>query len=159
VTPAVFAGAADGGGIYRLDDSAHLDGVTPIELRVETGTVAPGGISADHAFDWIRLGVTHTAAATLKVTPLVDGDPVPGAAFAISLEAQSKRTSVAFERAIRASVEGGLRTYAPRGTWIAVLIEGMRLGAGDLILDSVDVDYEVLTPTLPSGASVPSGAP
>jgi hypothetical protein len=83
-------------------------------------------------------------AVQLQVIPIVDGEPID-AEFTIDLPEEDERRSVVYERAIR--VDDGVRTYAPRGTWLSVRFLMSELAAGDLIIDGVSVDYDILTPT------------
>jgi hypothetical protein len=147
--PRAFAGSATDGGIYELD-VGHMDHESVITVRAETNALAPGGSSADHSFDWLRVSLTHTMPVSVTVTPVVDGLPLTVAAFTVNLPAETKRKSKVFERPIRVPhMRDGVatRTYSPRGTWLSVRLEATVTSPGDLIFDGVDVEYEVLTPT------------
>jgi hypothetical protein len=142
--PRAFAGSSQDGSIYRLDDGFD-DAGNPILVRLQTNPMAPGGASADHSFDWLRITLTSTMAVQIMVTPIVDGIELADARFAIPVGASERRKSQVFERVIRISATSG-RTYAPRGTWLSVRLDVEALGPGDLIIDSIDVDYDLLTP-------------
>jgi hypothetical protein len=146
--PRAFAGSATGGQIYMLDEGMDDAGV-PIPLRAQTNAMAPGGITANHSFDWLRVTFTNTMEAVVLVTPVVDEARVDNAAFSVELPSYATRTSTVWEGLIRATVTapGGVpRTYAPQGTWLSVLFEVLTLSGGDLIIDSVEVDCDILTP-------------
>jgi hypothetical protein len=142
--PLTFVGSASGGGVYRVDFGS-TDGGEPIYVQAETNAIAPGGPGADHSFDWLRVTVSNTMAASVIVTPMLDGQPLTAAAFTLTLPARTERRSTVFERLIRLDVGG--RTYAPRGTWLSVRFVVPALAAGDLILDDVEVEYDITTPT------------
>lgn len=136
--------AAAGNRIVRLD-CGHQDAGEPINFSIESAAVAPAGVDGDCAFDRLRQVLTGTAAATITITPLIDGVPVPEAAHTIQLEATEDRASRVFELILRRHAASG-STYGLRKTWFAIRIEGTAV-PGDLIIDPASLEVEVLTPT------------
>lgn len=123
----------------------HEDAGVPLAFRVLTAAVAPAGASGDCAFDRIRLAVTWSADAVVTVTPVLDGEPI-AESHVLTLPAGEQRRSKVYELVLRRVSPRG-STYAVRGTWLALLIEGVVESAGDVIFDPATLEYEVLTPT------------
>lgn len=142
--PVAFAAEA-GNRIVQLD-TGYQDAGEAVPILLESAAVAPGGITGDCAFDRVRLTLTWSAAATLTVTPILDGVALAASAHTLTLAASAARQSEVFELVFRRAATSG-STYALRGTWLAVRIEGERSTAGDLIVDPAVLEYEVLSPT------------
>lgn len=141
--PVPFA-AEHGNRIVRLD-SGHQDAGAPVPFLIESAAVAPAGAEGDCAFDRLRLVLTWTAAAAVTVTPILDGAPLPASAHTVELQSATERRSRVYELVLRRRSVSG-HSYALRGTWLAVRIEGTA-GDGDLIVDPSVIEFEVLTPT------------
>lgn len=125
-------------------DTGHQDAGADIDLRVTTGAVAPAGPSGDCAFDRVRLSLTWTAAVTLTITPILDGEDLDETHI-LALDAQAARASKVYELVLRRVSTSG-RSYGVRGTWLALRIEGT-MADGDLFIDPAVLEYEVLTPS------------
>lgn len=146
--PLPYAAEAGGNRIVQLD-TGHQDAGEPLEFVVESAAVAPAGVSGDCAFDRLRIVLTWSAACSLTVTPVLDGVELVESAHGIVLAAgatPAARQSKSYELVLRRVSASG-STYALRGTWLAVRIEGTVESAGDVILDPSVLEYEVLTPT------------
>lgn len=137
---AAFIGQRAAANLLALDRGSS-DAGTPIRVRGETAAVAVAGAGGEAIFPTLYLTLTHSMVATLRVTPLLDGVPLP--VILLSVYAAPRRVSTVHELSLMQSFEG-LLTYAPRGTWIAVRIEVDPLTEGDLIVDSVEVEYEIV---------------
>jgi hypothetical protein len=143
VIPRAFLGERDGPGIYELD-RGHSDDGAAIEVRAESRPLGPAGPDGDCSFDRLYLMVTWSMAATLRVTPLLDEEPLPW--FDLELTGGAARKTAIFERELAMEKDGYMA--ALRGTWFAVRIETVgSLGAGDLILDGAQLDFTILEPS------------
>jgi hypothetical protein len=150
--PRAFIGSASGGGIYALNQG-HKDGGADVNLRAVSNPIAPAGVDWDHSFNRVWITVTWSMSVTLLVTPIVDNVELADAAFSIVLAAgpTDQRRSQVFERPLYIPFKrAGLTKYRRilRGTWFALRVESDGgLGSGDVILDSVELDFDPLAPT------------
>ena len=142
--PVAFA-AERGGRVARLD-SGYTDAGEPLELLLECAPVAPAGAGGDCLFDRLRVVFTWSAEVSLTVTPVLDGVAIEESAHQIDLTASTDRQSQVFELILRRK-EASVHTYGLRGTWFAVRIAGTVLSMGDMIIDPLTLEYEILSPT------------
>jgi hypothetical protein len=147
-TPRLFLGQSGGNALLKADDG-YQDAGNPIAVRLETAPVSPAGPGGEAIFTALFLTFTNTMAATVSVTPIVDGTEL--ASQTITLPARTERTTTRHELGLSIPyTEGGqelLRT-APRGAWLQVRLSVAAIGPGDLIFDGVSVEYEVVRESL-----------
>lgn len=137
-----FALWASSGHEYQADDSS------PVQMRGETDAVAPAGVGGECTFDKVTLTFTHSMAVTLRITPILDGEPLTSEARNVTLPAWPARKSTAIEFVLsRGFMENGVEVlrYALRGCWFAVRIDSGPLGAGDLLIEPGTLEYTVVT--------------
>jgi hypothetical protein len=153
--PKLFLGQSGGNALLKADDG-YQDAGTPIAIRLETVPLAPAGPGGEAIFTALFLTFTATMAATVTVTPILDGTTL--ASQTISLQAASERTTTRHELGLSVPyVDGGqerLRT-APRGAWLQVRLTVTAIGPGDLVFDGVNVEYEVVRESLIAQTVVP----
>ncbi len=139
--PQAFLGGP--GGIYRVA-TGHDDSTDRVGFRVQTRAVAPAGAALDSIFDRIFLSITSSVAATITVTPVVDGQDMATAAFTFSLRKNTASTdprSRVIENVLRTARSG--LCLALRGTWISFKIEADSVeGPGLLVLDRIAVEWD-----------------
>lgn len=141
--PILFLGQRTAAVLLAADEG-YADGAATYALLARTARAAPAGVGGDVLMTALYLTLSHTEAATVRVTPVVDG---------IALEATDIVLGPAAERAVTAHevgvsvpyVVGGVEVSraGARGTWVQVQVESV--GAfGDLTVEAVEVEYEVL---------------
>lgn len=175
--------------------SATSDDMTPIPFLCETAILAPAGLGGECLFAYAHITVSSSLSATLKVTPLIDGDAAASVQLAstvvvraVTVPATRGTSAVPTLRSVTlpgstiqvvtpifalaqqtATLPGQVpprvtNTYAVpllrklvdyqgieqsrffcRGARLSLRIESVgALGAGELIIDGVDVEFEVL---------------
>lgn len=148
----LFLGERGGNGVNEMDVGATDDG-TAITAVDETGHFAPGGESGEAIFTAFYLTVTHTMAATLRIIPVLDGVKKTDQQKDVVLSGEAERTTKIIEVGLWEPVNDDLGAEvgrcAMRGTRIQCRIETVGgLAAGDLILDKVEVEHEVVLETI-----------
>ena len=149
-TPLLFLGSAAGGVLLEADQGTG-DNAAAFNLLARTNRVAPAGVGGECIFTALYLAISHTEAATLRVTPILDGVALEPTDIALPLVAA--RTLTAHDVGISipytvAAVEAA--RFAARGTWLQVQVETLAAAPGDfgdLIIESVEVEYEVVRET------------
>lgn len=153
---AMYYGQGLGPNLY-LAGSGSTDDGQPVVVRLTTNPFVPVGEGGEAMFTGLVLTVTATMAATLRVTPLVDDVALADAVYLLALAASTSRQTVTWELGLMTALRDVhdasvvLATVAPRGTRIQVLIEVLAgspavpgLAAGDLILETPTLEYEVV---------------
>jgi hypothetical protein len=152
--PILALAQGGGAGVFRYG-STREDGGASYEMLALSQPVAPAGEAQEAVFCALTLVVTHTAAAVLRVTPVVDGQPHDGTGgtsderFTINLEAASTRTTeLPFEMGLSVPLMlGGVEVgrLGMIGTWFQVKVEtvgGVGASGTDLIVDLVALEWE-----------------
>lgn len=151
---------------YWTNAAVTSDGGAVVSVRALTNTVAPAGPGGECAFMFAYLTVTATMSAQLRITPVIDGSsgPVSTPAGTVSfvtpiltlsqqVGSPPQRVTTTFpipltQRLVDAGGVERSRWYI-RGSRLALLIESINtLGSGELILDGVDVEFDVLRRSL-----------
>lgn len=144
---ALFLGQSGGLDLWRMDDGADDDGVA-INPVGRTAELAPGGEGGEALFAALYVTLTHTMAATVRVTPIVDGTELADEAVDIALLTQAGRTTVVHEIGlsvpleIAAVVRGRVGMIGTRIAFRLEVVGG--LDTGELILDQLELEAEVL---------------
>lgn len=148
----LFLGERGGNGINEMDVGTTDDGVA-IAAVGETGHFAPGGESGEAIFTAFYLTVTHTMAVTIRLIPVLDGVEKTAQQKDVVLGNEASRKTKIIEVGLWEPVNDDLGAEvgrcAMRGTRIQCRVETVGgLAAGDLILDEVEVEYEVVLETI-----------
>ncbi len=142
--PRLFLGESGGNRLLKADDGFQDAGVN-ISIRAETVPVAPAGAGGEAIFTSVYLVLTATMAVTVQITPIVDEVPLETQDIVLSAQTERKRTHHEFGLSIpyiHNSVERA--RFAPRGTWFQVRIVVPAIAAGDLIIEGVALEYEIV---------------
>lgn len=142
------------------------DGGTAFAIRALSDPLRPVGAGGECLFCFAHLTITATMAAQLRVTPVVDGvaAPVPLSGGEVQLvtpivtiaqqsgsPAQRRTTTVAIPLVKRVADTAGRERgrWFLRGEALQLLIESIGpLGAGELFLDGVEIEHEVVRRSL-----------
>lgn len=153
----LFLGERGGARLLHGDDGATDDGGA-ITARGETVPAGPG-VGGEAIFTALILGTTSTALATLAVTPIVSGTSPDGTSFETELETQQiylqsspQRMSAQHKLGLTAPVTlAGVEVgrTAPRGTWFRARIVATIQDDGELILEGLGVEMEVVREAVP----------
>lgn len=160
--PRLFLGELGGNRLLQADDGFQDAGLA-IAVRLESELLAPAGPGGEAIFSALYLVFTATMAATIVVTPIVwsveDGEVVRTEleTQSIVLASEPERRTTHHELGLSVPllepvtlIERG--RFAPRGTWFAIRLDVAALAAGDLILDGVSVEHEVVRESLQAQA-------
>lgn len=149
-------GDGAGGNVYVYGDS-HEDAGTAIVARFQPNHIAPAGVGGECIFPAVYIAVTYATAATINLTPILDGERLPNASKELVLNAQEEtldRFEVYFSRAHKDDAGNELSRYAIRGTWFGVEITVQDLfgrNPGSLIVHGVEAEYEVVRESAEDG--------
>lgn len=144
-TPALFYGSADSGAILQAE-SGYSDDGADIRGLILAPYAEPASIHGDASFGPLWLELVWTAAATVKVTPIVAVPDSGGVmqetmltaeALEIELEASATRRRNTFKFDVRTSLtEDGneIARQAVRGQRCSFLVELTRSGEGLLMI-------------------------
>lgn len=158
--PRLFLGELGGNRLLQADDGFRDAGLA-IAVRLESELQAPAGPGGEAIFPALYLVFTATMAASIQVTPIVwsveNGEVVRTEleTQSIVLAAEPERRTTHHELGLSIPLVHNLieqGRFAPRGTWFAVRLDVAALAAGDLILDGVSVEYEVVRESLQAQA-------
>src|SRR5574341_267236 len=150
--PRLFLGELGGNRLLKADDGFQ-DASAAIVVRAETVPVAPAGPGGEAIFSALYLVLTATMAVTIQVTPIVDG--VALEMQDITLSAQTERKTTHHELGLSIPLMEGpteMARFAPRGTWFQARIVVPALAAGDLIIDGVSLEHEVVRESIAAEA-------
>lgn len=153
---ALFMGQGNGPKVFKAFEGATDDGVA-FYPEAETRCLAPAESSGECIFTAIFLAVTWTMPVTLRVTPILDDRRYDGTLGT----SDERRTIVLTSQAVRQTetflVPVSVPLYDPvdtdlevarlnmRGQRFGVFVEATTpLGAGDLLLEDVQVEFEVV---------------
>lgn len=146
---------------YYESASVTSDGDQPFTFQHTTNPWQPTAQGGENTFQWAYLALSWSMAATIQVTPVVDGDTaaltlpdgsqlkVLTSVFSLpqqpgSLQRVSQVVAVPLARAqIRNGVEVG-RWYM-RGERLQLTVQSTGpLGVGELTLDGIEVEFEAV---------------
>jgi hypothetical protein len=152
----LFGGQGGFGPLYAFDEGASDDGAT-VEAVAEPNAVAPAGVGGECIFSTLWLAITHRNAAplTLRITPLVDFQPLQQAIVREDLTISDEIViapsptgwlTEVIEVGLSVPIESGgveLGRVAPRGAWFSFRLELVSpLADGDdLILEAAELEY------------------
>lgn len=144
----LFFGERGGNGVNRVGEGSSDDG-TAYDVVVETGDFAPGGEGGEAIYTAFYITVTHTMAVTLRVIPVLDGVEQTAQQKDVALSSETSRTTKVIEVGLSIPVPDGAGgeagRCAMRGTRIKCRLETTGgIAAGDLIVDKVEVEHEVV---------------
>ena len=126
---------------------AKAAGADIIVLSV-SDPVAPAGASGECMFKNVYLTVTNTMAITLTLTPVIDFVLQTTEAVDVVLSAEAARTTRRFEIGMSLPYNSDAFRSAMRGAWFQLQIQSDELAAGDLILEQIELEFEVVRETL-----------
>lgn len=167
IVPVLFAGRAGSPILLRVG-IGYVDDDAPYNMVAESDPIAIAGPGGEVMFTMLYLTTKHfDADVSVWVTPIIDGvsqttqriDLTAGAPGTQAIR-QSHEIDLS-EPYIVAAVEQGRTT--PRGTWFSVRIEtkygtgepGAAVAAAKQIVESVEVEYEILQETQQPEAVTP----
>jgi hypothetical protein len=163
VIAALFLGESGGPRLLQADQGTHDDGVIVI-ARVETDAAGPGA-GGEAIFPALFLVLTSDAAATVEIIPILSGENEDGTPFErelerqeILIEATDERMSVPHQFGLSEPlIQGGVEMgrWAPRGAWFRIRVIAMLHGPGDLILEGLGVEMEVVRESVRVPAPTP----
>lgn len=166
--------AGDSGPAYFENSDVTSDGTEPFGFRFQTNPWQPQAQGGESIFYWAYVSVSWSMAATLRVTPTVDGKPIiqtlaDGTAVAVirptfDLAQQGgtlqRKTTIFPVPLAQQYVKNGrvFTRTALRGERLQLLIESTSpLGVGELLVNGIQVDYEAVRKAM--YPAVDSGAP
>lgn len=148
--------------LYRFGEASD-DAGTPVAGRFETNRIAPAGIGGEAIFTALVLSVVHTAAVTVRMTPIVDdvvydGVSAPDAVIEVTLPQPLSGARTWYRKEFGLSqpwVVGGTDRgrFALRGTWLQLRIELEDLGVtindalGEAIYEGCDLEWAAVAET------------
>ena len=144
----LFYGEANGNRLFQAD-SGHLDVDAAIAVLAESDPISPAGPGGESVFYGLTVVVLHTMAVTIVLTPVVDGVALETQNIVFTAKGTRTREqvelglSVPLMDAAGPPVERG--RCAPRGTWFQVRLSVTAIAAGDLIIEGVALEQEVLS--------------
>jgi hypothetical protein len=157
-TPVLIMGVGGGAKLLAYDPAAATDDGVAVPLRARSQELALSGAEAETSVFALLVVVTHTAEVALVLTPILDGVPQDGSGgtedlrHTIALDAvpsrQTRRFELATETPIRDPAGRELGRMAQRGTFFGIEVDTSALASGELLLDSVSVEYEPAAGTL-----------
>lgn len=144
----LFYGEANGKRLFQAD-SGFKDVDLGIALIAESNPIAPAGPGGESAFYSLVFVFLHTMAVSVVVTPIVDGVDLENQSILLTEKARRTRVQVELGLSIPIlyqDVERG--RCAPRGTWFSVRLAVAEITTGDLIVEGVAVEQEVVAESL-----------
>lgn len=157
--PRTLLGSASDGRIMLLGET-HQDIGTALNAKLVTNPCAPEGAAVDYDFARVYITLTHDSQVHLRCTPLVDqkkvrsgtitvaGETVSSGVFDIEIPQPPERRSYVHEQILSEKSEYDEALEGLRGRWFQLEIESVGgVFPGDLILDQIVLEYEVLSPT------------
>ncbi len=152
----LFYGEANGNRLFE-SDTGFEDVDVAIALLAESDPISPAGPGGESAFYGLTIVVLHTMAVTIVVTPIVNG--VALETQNIVLTSKATRTREQFELGLsipitHAAVERG--RCAPIGTWFQVRLSAAAIATGDLIIEGVALEQEIISEGLVTQTFVPA---
>jgi hypothetical protein len=138
----VVYGRSGGSKVMHLS-GADDDGVA-YQASAKTDPVAPGGSDGEAIFYAVTLSVIHTMAATLVITPYVDGVALETKTWALTAKGTATLESREFNLSQPYVPSGSEQSRNPkRGTWFSLKVETTALAAGDLSFEESVVEHEI----------------
>lgn len=144
----LFFGEANGNRLFQAD-TGHQDVDQAIAVLAESDPISPARPGGESVFYGLTVVVLHTMAVTIVVTPIVDGVALETQNIVLTTKATRTREqvelglSVPIMDAEDPPVERG--RCAPRGTWFQVRLSVTAIATGDLIIEGVALEQEVVS--------------
>lgn len=144
---ALFFGEANGNRLFQAD-SGHQDVDQAIAVLAESDPISPAGPGGESVFYGLTCVFLHTMAVTIVVTPIVDGVELETQDIVLTSKATRTREQIELGLSIpimdveEPPVEQG--RCAPRGTWFQVRLSIAAIATGDLIVEGVALEHEVV---------------
>ncbi|KKM25825.1 hypothetical protein LCGC14_1591060 [marine sediment metagenome] len=152
----LFYGEANGKRLFQ-SDTGHQDVDQAIAFLAESDPVAPAGVGGESIFTGLVCVFLHTMACTVVVTPIVDGVELETQSIVLGSEGTRTRVQVELGLSIpitHSAVERG--RCAPQGTWFQVRLAITAIATGDLIVEGVALEQEVVTEGISTQAFTPA---
>lgn len=149
----LFFGESGGDVLWQFGEKWD-DAGTAITARMRTLPMAPGGIGGEAIFQNLYLALEWRSAATVTVTPILDGDRLTALSRTLELDGPLEPTRDDFEIPLnRPHDVGGTEElrYGLRGTWLQVEleVEVQTPTETGLIVEGVEVEQEVVRESHP----------
>ncbi len=141
----LFYGEANGNRLLEAD-TGYQDVDTAIAVLAESDPIAPAGPGGESVFYGLTVVVLHTMAVTIVLTPIIDGVALETQNIVLTTKATRTREQIELGLSIpimHAAVERG--RCAPRGTWFQVRLSVTAIATGDLIIEGVALEQEVVS--------------
>lgn len=152
----LFYGEANGNRLFQ-SDSGHQDVDQAIVVLAESDPVAPAGVGGESIFTGLTCVFLHTMAVTVVVTPIVDGVELETQNIVLGSESARTRVQVELGLSIPITSDATERgRCAPRGTWFQARLSVAAIAAGDLIVEGVALEQEVVQEGIPTQAFTPA---
>lgn len=153
--PRLFLGELGGNRLLQAD-VGFQDAALAVPIRAETVPAAPAGVGGEAIFSALYLVFTATMVVTVDVTPIVDG--VELETQQITLAGEVERETTHHELGLSIPLVHNLierARFAPRGTWFSVRIDVPAIADGDLIIDGVGLEHEIVRESLAAQTVAP----
>ena len=144
----LFYGEANGNRLFQAD-SGYQDVDVAIAVLVESDPISPAKPGGESVFYGLTFVFLHTMAVTIVVTPIVDGVALETQNIVLTSKATRTREQVELGLSIPIMdaegppVERG--RCAPRGTWFQARLSITAIATGDLIIEGVALEQEVVS--------------
>ncbi len=147
-TETLFFGEANGNRLLEAD-TGHQDVDLAIAVLAESDPISPAGPGGESVFYGLTCVILHTMAVTIVVTPIVDGVALETQNIVLTAKGTRTREQIELGLSIpimdeeEPPVERG--RCAPRGTWFQVRLSITAIATGDLIVEGVALEQEVVS--------------
>lgn len=142
--------AGNGSGVYKGAQGTDDNG-TAILVRMETNALAPAGASGECVFNEVEMSFTRFNETdwTFTATPIVDGVALQGQDVTLAGVANPVTEVVTLDLAQEYLIGGVAQsTFHPRGAWLALLLEATAAPDKDVIVEGVEMDYDIVEESL-----------
>lgn len=148
-------GLAGANGLCAVAD-AHSDLGTSFGFVAQTDGVAPDGPDGEVLFTALVLTLTRSCSGLLRIWPVIDDQVRDGTEGGVDLgctivldpvlERRTETYEIGLsEPVLDARVPDAIRArIALRGTFFAVLLRSLELSSGDLLVDGLEVEHEIV---------------
>lgn len=144
-------GQPDHGMWIRLFQASHLDDEFPVNACLVSRELIPAGVGGECLFKKLYLNLTYTTAATVIITPIVDGEVIEEEAKTLYINTVGNRIVDRFEVDLtRGYDDAGVEQfrYGMRGTYFQVRVCVVDTGGtGRVEIDGVALKYTVARET------------
>lgn len=140
--PHLFFGSQTSNVLLEFDADTFTDAGIAYGFRAVSNRVAPAGAGGECIFPALYVTVTHRVAGAVDVTPWVDGIALERQQISLADPAGIVQTTV-YELGLsipyRVATTERAR-FAPRGTWLQVLLES----SDPVTVESIEADVDVV---------------